>query len=190
VRPDEEVGQHAGLGAATLAVVRERPPGQIEGSARYFDDFDARDGERGIEFLDPQEGRCEFGVNDAVDDQAILERQGFQLTLRPFRPMRIDGHDIEQNVGIDEDQGSVVAAHQGHDFVGGHVTGRCAAYLGERTFLGARLAAAFDEHDFTLIVQAEFDLAAGRDAQPVTHLLGNGDLALAGDGGAHEKYYL
>src|SRR3990167_9546980 len=87
---------------------------------------------------------------------------------------------------------SALAARHGHDLGRAQALAGMAAQAGETVRAGLLLD--LDQNDATIGAALKIDHAAGFDSQQIANPLGDGDLALAGDGRAHggspvRRYY-
>jgi hypothetical protein len=89
VRSDEEIRQHAVPDSAGRPIRRERNASVVENL---------------VELLDSRKPNRQFRVDDVIDDEIAREGRGIQPADRPVRPNGIVGHDVQQDVRIDQRQ--------------------------------------------------------------------------------------
>lgn len=82
--------------------------------------FDRRFRQRRFQVLDTRISDRNLGIDDCVDDKAKAICGIFQRRGRPREPSRVLGHDVEQDVAVDENGTHSVVACQRHDGVRGH----------------------------------------------------------------------
>ena len=119
MRADEKIGQDAGLDAAAAPVGNERFSREEQGLARNPKNLETSSLDHGIQRFDGRQGDRKFGIDHVVDRQRPAYRRGVDLRLRPVAPDRVIPEDVENDVGVDEDQ-SVLASREGHDLVRRH----------------------------------------------------------------------
>jgi hypothetical protein len=78
-----------------------------------------------------------------------------------FRPIGIVGHEIEQNVGVDEDHSALAACH-GHDLVCAQTPSGMAAQAGESARPGLPLD--LDQDDSAVLASLEINHAPRTEA--------------------------
>lgn len=139
----------------------------------------------GFEVFDLIERNGKLCVNDGVDTKRGLKACPLQLLLRPVRPYRVILDEIENNVGIDENQRLGLAAREGHDLLGAHLYRGNTAQKGESARRSFRFALAMAQQYVAHGSEFKVHRRAGFDPEQVTNLLGNRDLAFGCDCGCH-----
>ena len=104
VSANVEVGERRSPNTASSPIPDEALSGEEGRLPRQRKSKEILFGEGVLEFLDPFEPDRHFGVDERIDrERAALGalREGF---AGPHRPLRVIGHDVEQDVAVDEDR--------------------------------------------------------------------------------------
>jgi hypothetical protein len=172
---DEEVGKNAGSHTARSAVLLKHLSGQEQRRSRRRRDLDHGVRKHGVEILDSLISNRGLSIDHVVDEHWAAQGSFLKTGERPFRPIGIIGHEIEQNVRVDQIH-SVLAACHGHDFVCAQTLSGMAAKAGEPIWPGLPLD--LDQDDSAVLASLEIDHAPWTDPQELADPLRDRDLAL------------
>lgn len=104
MRTDEEVRQEAAAHASRRPIAAESLAGQEERRPQRGRQHDAGIDEHCVEILDAVVVDGGLGIYHVVDQHWASQGRLLQPCERPVRPDGIVGDEIEQDVGVDQDQ--------------------------------------------------------------------------------------
>jgi hypothetical protein len=106
VRADIEVRERGTLLAASPAVGQECLAGEEARLIRQRLALEAIGGNGIVEVLDPVEADRDLGVHDRVDHQRAVVQGLGEGICRPLAPGRILGHDVKDDAGVRQGDGT------------------------------------------------------------------------------------
>lgn len=172
---DQEVRQDRLTRSTRFAIVRMGMAGKERGGQRNLLDVRHRR-KRRVQFLDERKAWRDLGDDDRVEHECSSLSGACELLLRPRKPARVLGEEVEQDAAINEGlhASGRSAAGQREDLLGAHLALPGAAHLADLRE-GAVTA---DEQPCAVLVELELDIAAWPDTERPAHMQWDRDLSL------------
>ena len=99
---DIEIGQRRGLRAATTTIFQKGLCGDPPSGVRQRQPPKNRRIKPFVQVGSTRKSRCQFSVDDWIDENRSLRCDRAKLVFRPREPCRVGGRDVQQHVGIEK----------------------------------------------------------------------------------------